>query len=174
MLGTYLLAALVLSIFLYCCVSLITVYFPFKNLKTHCIVNSLFNTIIVFSMLSYILFFGNLTFQTHTIFLISGIVSIIYGFMIYKEKTKKMLEEKTIENSQLTINQTDMKSIEDFFGETGEIFHILSPEGPLNTYLGKLNNDQIVYLYSLDKMEINDIFVITKYEEGKIYCELKK
>lgn len=180
MLEFYLLVSLIVSVFLFCIETLITLYFPYKNIKTKYIVNSIFCAIIMFSIMSYTLYLSSIVMSEITIFLISGTIGIIMSIMMYKDKMRNINQRDVItearENliTELKAQEENLVSVNDFIGKTGKIIYKSEPEGPINTYLGVLEDNKEIFLYSIEKLEINDIFVITSYEDGKIYCERNK
>ena len=103
-----------------------------------------------------------------TIFLISGTIGIIMSILMYKDKMRN-INQKDVKKQE-----ENLVSVNDFIGKTGKIIYKSEPEGPINTYLGVLEDNKEIFLYSIDKLEINDIFVITSYEENKFYCEKNK
>lgn len=172
MLEFYLLVTLIVSVFLFCIETLITLYFPYKNIKTKCIVNSIFCAIIMFSIMSYTMYLSSIEMSEITIFLISGSVGIIMSILMYKDKMRNINQKDVI--TELKKEEENLVSVNDFIGKTGKIIYKSEPEGPINTYLGILEDNKEIFLYSLEKLEINDIFVITSYEENKFYCERNK
>jgi hypothetical protein len=114
-----------------------------------------------------------------TIFLISGTVGIIMSIIIYKDKMRNINQKDVIteerENliAELKKQEENLVSVDDFIGKTGKIIYKSEPEGPINTYLGVLEDNKEIFLYSIEKLEINDIFVITSYEDSKFYCKKK-
>ena len=172
MLEFYLLVTLISSIFLFCIETLITIYFPYKNIKTKYIVNSIFCAIIMFSIMSYTMYLSSIEMSEITIFLISGTIGIIMSILIYKDKMRNINQKDVI--TELKKQEENLVSINDFIGKTGKIIYKLESEGPINTYLGVLEDNKEIFLYSIDEIEINDIFVITSFEEGKFYCEKNK
>jgi hypothetical protein len=102
-----------------------------------------------------------------TIFLISGTIGIIMSLLMYKDKMRN-INQKDVKKQE-----ENLVSVSDFIGKTGKIIYKSEPEGPINTYLGVLEDNKEIFLYSIEKLEINDIFVITSYEENKFYCEKK-
>lgn len=179
MLEFYLLVTLIVSVSLFCIETLITLYFPYKNIKTKCIVNSIFCAIIMFSIMSYTLYLSSIVMSEITIFLISGTIGIIMSILMYKDKMRNINQKDVItearENliTELKKQEENLVSVNDFIGKTGKINYKSELEGPLHTYLGILEDDREIFLYSIEKLEINDIFVITSYEDGKFYCEKK-
>lgn len=179
MLEFYLLVTLIVSIFLFCTETLITLYFPYKNIKTKCIVNSIFCAIIMFSIMSYTMYLSSMAMSEITIFLISGTVGIIMSILMYKDKMRNINQKDVIteerENliTELKAQEENLVSVNDFIGKTGKIIYKPESEGPINTYLGVLENNKEIFLYSIEKLDINDIFVITSYEDCKFYCEKK-
>ena len=169
MMEFYLLSTLIISVFLFCVETLITIYFPYKNIKTKCIVNSIFCFVMLFSILSYTMYIGNLVMETSTIFTISSIISVLLSVLMYKDKMKHANDKDVI-----TEELEKHKTIEEFINKTGKIIYTSDPLGPLNVYLGTLEDESEILLYSIDKMEINDIFEITSFEEGKFYCKKNK
>jgi len=115
-----------------------------------------------------------------TIFLISGTIGIIMSIIMYKDKMRYINQKDVItearENliTELKAQEENLVSVNDFIGKTGKIIYKSEPEGPINTYLGVLEDNKEIFLYSIEKLEINDIFVITSYKDGKIYCERNK
>jgi hypothetical protein len=115
-----------------------------------------------------------------TIFLISATIGIIMSILMYRDKMRNINQKDIItearENliTELKKEEENLVSVNDFIGKTGKIFYKSEPEGPINTYLGVLEDNKEIFLYSIDKLEINDIFVITSYEENKFYCERNK
>lgn len=180
MLEFYLLVTLISSIFLFCTETLITLYFPYKNIKTKYIINSIFCAIIMFSVMSYTMYLSSIAMSEITIFLISGTVGIIMSLLMYKDKMRNINQKDVIteakENlvTELIEQEENLVSVNDFIGKTGEIIYKSELEGPLYTYLGRLKDNKEIFLYSIEKFEINDIFVITSYEDGKFYCEKNK
>lgn len=172
MLEFYLLTSLIVSIFLFCIETLITLYFPYKNIKTKYIVDSIFCTIIMFSIMSYTMYLSSIEMSEMTIFLISGTIAIIMFILMYKGKMSNINKKDVI--TELKAQEENLVSINDFIGKTGKIIYKSESEGPINTYLGRLEEDKKIVLYSIEKLEINDIFVITSFEEGKFYCEKNK
>lgn len=168
MLEFYLLVTLIASVFLFCIETLITLYFPYKNIKTKYIVNSIFCAIIMFSIMSYTMYLSSIVMSEITIFLISGTIGIIMSILMYKDKMRN-INQKDVKKQE-----ENLVSVNDFIGKTGKIIYKSEPEGPINTYLGVLEDNKEIFLYSIDKLEINDIFVITSYEENKFYCEKNK
>ena len=179
MLEFYLLITLISSIFLFCIETLITLYFPYKNIKTKYIINSIFCAIIMFSIISYTMYLSNIAMSEITIFLISGTIGIIMSILMYKDKMRDINQKDVIteerENliTELRTQEENLVSVNDFIGKTGKIIYKSELEGPINTYLGVLEDNKEIFLYSIDKIEINDIFVITSFEDGKFYCEKK-
>lgn len=179
MLEFYLLITLIVSIFLFCTETLITLYFPYKNIKTKCIVNSIFCAIIMFSIMSYTMYLSSIEMSEITIFLISGTISIIMSILMYKDKMRNINQKDVIteerENliTELKKQEENLVSVNDFIDKTGKIIYKSQSEGPINTYLGVLEDNKEIFLYSIEKFEIDDIFVITSYEDGKFYCEKK-
>lgn len=171
MLEFYLLITLISSIFLFCIETLITLYFPYKNIKTKYIINSIFCAIIMFSIMSYTMYLSNIMISKITIFLISGAIAIITSLLMYKDKMRNINQKDIITESRE--QEENLVSVNDFIGKTGKIIYKSDSEGPINTYLGVLGDNKEIFLYSIDKIEINDIFVITSYEDGKFYCEKK-
>lgn len=177
MLEFYLLVTLISSIFLFCTETLITLYFPYKNIKTKYIINSIFCAIIMFSIMSYTMYLSSITMSEITIFLISGTVGIIMSLLMYKDKMRNINQKDVITEARenLIIQQEEnLVSVNDFIGKTGEIIYKSELEGPLYTYLGRLEDNKEIFLYSIENLEINDIFVITSYEDGKFYCGINK
>lgn len=180
MLEFYLLVTLIVSVFLFCIETLITLYFPYKNIKTKYTVNSIFCAIIMFSIMSYTLYLSSIEMSEITIFLISGTVGIIMSILMYKDKMRNINQKDVIteerENliTELKAQEENLVSVNDFIGKTGKIIYKPESEGPINTYLGVLENNKEIFLYSIEKLDINDIFVITSFEEGKFYCEKNK
>jgi hypothetical protein len=72
------------------------------------------------------------------------------------------------------VNNKEIVSIEDVIGLTGQIVHILDPEGGEYAYVGKLDGNRIIMSFSIEKLEINDIFRVTEFKNGKFYCVLNK
>lgn len=180
MLEFYLLVTLIASVFLFCTETLITLYFPYKNIKVKYIINSIFCAIIMFSIMSYTMYLSNIVMSEITIFLISGTVGIIMSILIYKDKMRNINQKDVIteerENliTELKAQEENLVSINDFISKTGKIIYKSESEGPINTYLGHLEDNKEIFLYSIEKLEINDIFVITSFEDGKFYCEKNK
>lgn len=172
MLEFYLLTSLIVSIFLFCIETIITLYFPYKNIKTKYIVNSIFYAIIMFSIISYTICLSSIEMSEITIFLISGTIAIITSLLMYKDKIWNINQKDVI--TELKAQEENLVSINDFIGKTGKIIYKSESEGPINTYLGRLEEDKEIFLYSIEKLEINDIFVITSFEEGKFYCKKNK
>lgn len=170
MLEFYLLITLISSIFLFCIETLITLYFPYKNIKTKYIINSIFCAIIMFSIMSYTMYLSSIAMSKITIFLISGTIGIIMSILMYKDKMRNINQKDIIESRE---QKENLVSVNDFIGKTGEIIYKSELEGPLYTYLGCLEDNKEIFLYSIEKFEIDDIFVITSYEDGKFYCEKK-
>lgn len=178
MLEFYLLVTLIVSVFLFCIETLITLYFPYKNIKTKCIVNSIFCGIIMFSIMSYTMYLSSIEMSEITIFLISGTIGIIMSILMYKDKMRNINQKDVITEERENLitelkKEENLISINDFIGKTGKIIYKSESEGPINTYLGVLEDNKEIFLYSIDKIEINDIFVITSFEDGKFYCEKK-
>ena len=73
MLEFYLLVSLIVSVFLFCAETLITIYFPYKNIKTKYIVNSIFCAIIMFSIMSYTMYLSTIEIYEITIFKVEEI-----------------------------------------------------------------------------------------------------
>ena len=180
MLEFYLLVTLIVSVFLFCIETLITLYFPYKNIKTKYIINSIFCAIIMFSVMSYTMYLSSIEMSEITIFLISGTVGIIMSILMYKDKMRNINQKDVIteerENliTELKRQEENLVSVNDFIGKTGKIIYNSTSEGPINTYLGVLEDNKEIFLYSIEKLEINDIFVITSFEDGKFYCEKNK
>lgn len=177
MLEFYLLVTLISSIFLFCTETLITLYFPYKNIKTKYIINTIFCAIIIFSVMSYTMYLSSIAMSEITIFLISGTVGIIMSLLMYKDKMRNINQKDVITEARenLIIQQEEnLVSVNDFIGKTGEIIYKSELEGPLYTYLGRLEDNKEIFLYSIENLEINDIFVITSYEDGKFYCGINK
>lgn len=171
MLEFYLLVTLIVSIFLFCTETIITLYFPYKNIKTKYIVNSIFCAIIMFSIMSYTMYLSSIAMSEITIFLISGTIGIIMSILMYKDKMRNINQKDVI--TGLKAQEENLVSINDFIDKTGKIIYKSESEGPINTYLGVLEDNKEIFLYSIDEIEINDIFVITSYQDGKFYCEKK-
>lgn len=171
MLEFYLLVTLIFSIFLFCIETLITLYFPYKNIKTKYIINSIFCSIIMFSIISYTMYLSNIAMSEITIFLISGTIGIIMSILMYKDKMRNINQKDVI--TEFKAQEENLVSINDFIGKTGKIIYKSESEGPINTYIGVLEDNKEIFLYSIDEIEINDIFVITSYQDGKFYCEKK-
>jgi hypothetical protein len=112
------------------------------------------------------MYIGNLAMETSTIFVISSIISILLSVLMYKDKMKHANDKDVI-----TEELEKHKTIEEFINKTGKIIYISDSLGPLTVYLGTLEDESEILLYSIDKMEINDIFEITSFEEGKFYCK---
>jgi hypothetical protein len=114
-----------------------------------------------------------------TIFLISGTIGIIMSIMMYKDKMRNINQKDVITEARENLitelkKEENLVSVNDFIGKTGKIIYKSVTEGPINTYLGRLEDNKEIFLYSIDKLEINDIFVIVSYEENKFYCERNK
>lgn len=172
MLEFYLLITLISSIFLFCVETLITLYFPYKNIKTKYIINSIFCAIIMFSIMSYTMYLSNIVISKITIFLISGVIAIIISLLMYKDKMRNINQKDIITESRE--QKENLVSVNDFIGKTGEIIYKSELEGPLYTYLGRLEDNKEIFLYSIEELQINDIFVITSFKDGRFYCEKNK
>jgi hypothetical protein len=115
-----------------------------------------------------------------TIFLISGTIGIIMSLLMYKDKMRNINQKDVITEARENLitefkkQEENLVSVNDFIGKTGKIIYKSEPEGPINTYLGVLEDNKEIFLYSIEKLEINDIFVITSYKENKFYCERNK
>ena len=158
MLEFYLLVTLIVSVFLFCTETLITLYFPYKNMKTKYIVNSIFCAIIMFSIMSYTMYLSSIEMSEITIFLISGTVGIMMSILMYRDKMRNINQKDVI--TELKRQEENLVSVNDFIGKTGKIIYKSESEGPINTYLGVLDDNKEIFLYSIDKIEINDIFVM--------------
>ena len=96
MLEFYLLVTLIVSVFLFCTETLITLYFPYKNIKTKYIVNSIFCAIIMFSIMSYTMYLSSIVMSEITIFLISGTIGIIMSILMYKDKMRNINQKDVV------------------------------------------------------------------------------
>lgn len=173
MFETYLLYALVFSIFLFCLETIVLLYIPYAKPKLRQIIHSVCFFGIMFSTLSYIMYVCNISLEMSTLLIMSATISIIVTVILFMDK----LDE--IENVNDVENQENFMTIEDFIGQKGvmlmeNIESVNSNNGETDTflyeYLGKLDNDMEIYVYSVDKMEINDIFEITSFSDGKFHC----
>lgn len=173
MIETYLLYALVFSIFLFCVETIVLLYIPYAKPKLRQIIHSVCFCGIMFSIISYIMYVCNISLEMSTLLIISATISIIVSVVLFMDK----LDE--IENVNDVENQENFMTIEDFIGQKGvmlmeNVESVNSNNGETDTflyeYLGKLDNDMEIYVYSVDKMEINDIFEITSFSDGKFHC----
>lgn len=173
MVETYLLYALVFSIFLFCVETIVLLYIPYAKPKLRQIIHSVCFCGIMFSVLSYIMYVCNISLEISTLLMISATISIFVSAVFFLDK----LDE--IESVNYDENQEDFMTIEDFIGQKGVMLmeniesvnsNIGEADTFLHVYLGKLDNDMEIYVYSVDKMEINDIFEITSFSDGKFHC----
>lgn len=162
----YLLLLLVCSILMFGISTIIMCYKPFKNERIKYVIYSIFSTVILFSIISYLLYVSNLTMGISSILIIGFISSVLLTlFMFYENLFGK----------QKIVNKKEIVSLEDIIGLTGEIVHILDPENDdENMYLGKLGGNKMIILFSIEKLEINDIFRVTEFKNNKFYCVLNK
>lgn len=161
----YLLCSSLFSIFLFSVTYIIMCYIPFKNEKNKYVINSIFCIIILFFIFSYIIYGSNLMMEVSSALIIGAISSILLTLSMFYDK---------LFDKHKKVNNKEIISIEDVIGLTGQIIHILDPEGDENVYIGKLDGNRIIMLFSIEKLEINNIFRVTEFKNGKFYCVLNE
>lgn len=161
----YLLCSSLFSIFLFSVTYIIMCYKPFKNEKIKHVINSIFSVIILFFIISYIIYGSNLMMEVSSVLIIGAISSILLTLIMFYDRLFDKYKK---------VNNKEIVSVEDVIGLTGQIVHILDPEDGEYAYVGKLDGNRIIMSFSIEKLEINDIFRVTEFKNGKFYCVLNK